>query len=109
MSGRSGEARMGWWWAEGNVSQPDWSARPLRERGALLLELAGALEAEKGEFARLLTQQQGKPLQQARDEIARSIATIRYFAALDLPLEVLKEDATQKAVRQHKPPGVVAA
>jgi acyl-CoA reductase-like NAD-dependent aldehyde dehydrogenase len=86
-----------------------WSTTPLRERGALLAKLAEALELEQGEFARLLTEEQGKPLPQAHDEIARSIATIRYFATLDLPLEVLKEDATQKVVRQHKPLGVVAA
>ena len=46
---------------------------------------------------------------QALVEIARSIAALRYFAALDLPPEVLKEDATQKVVRQHNPLGVVAA
>src|SRR5262249_1176485 len=32
-----------------------------------------------------------------------------YFATLDLPPEVLKEDATRKVVRQHTPLGVVAA
>jgi acyl-CoA reductase-like NAD-dependent aldehyde dehydrogenase len=95
--------------AAAKTAFPTWSARPLRERGALLLELAEALEAEQDQFARLLTQEQGKPLPQAVGEIAQSIATLRYFAALDLPTEVLKEDATQKVVRQHKPLGVVAA
>jgi acyl-CoA reductase-like NAD-dependent aldehyde dehydrogenase len=61
------------------------------------------------EFARLLTQEQGKPLPQARWEIVQSIGTLRYFAELDLPRVVLKEDTTQKVVRQHKPLGVVAA
>jgi acyl-CoA reductase-like NAD-dependent aldehyde dehydrogenase len=88
---------------------PTWSATPLRQRAALLVKLAEALEAQQGRFARLLTEEQGKPLPQALDEIARSIATIRYFATLDLPPAVLKEDATQKVVRQHKPLGVVAA
>jgi acyl-CoA reductase-like NAD-dependent aldehyde dehydrogenase len=95
--------------AAAKTAFPTWSARPLRERGALLLELAEALEAEQDQFARLLTQEQGKPLPQAVGEIAQSIATLRYFAALDLPTEVLKEDATQKVFRQHKPLGVVAA
>jgi acyl-CoA reductase-like NAD-dependent aldehyde dehydrogenase len=88
---------------------PTWSATPLRQRAALLVKLAEALEAQQGRFARLLTEEQGKPLPQALDEIARSVATIRYFATLDLPPAVLKEDATQKVVRQHKPLGVVAA
>jgi acyl-CoA reductase-like NAD-dependent aldehyde dehydrogenase len=95
--------------AAAKAAFPDWSATPLRQRAALLVKLAGALEAEQGDFARLLTREQGKPLPQAQWEIAHSIAMFRYFATLDLPLEVLKEDATQKVVRQHKPLGVVAA
>src|SRR5262245_41798096 len=86
-----------------------WSATPLRQRGALLVELADALEAEQDDFACLLTQEQGKPLPQAAFEIVYSIAALRYFAALDLPPEVLKEDAAQKVVRLRKPLGVVAA
>jgi acyl-CoA reductase-like NAD-dependent aldehyde dehydrogenase len=82
---------------------------PLPQRAALLVKLADALEAEQGAFARLLTQEQGKPLPEAHWEIAQSIGTMRYFATLDLPTEVVKEDATQKVVRQHKPLGVVAA
>jgi acyl-CoA reductase-like NAD-dependent aldehyde dehydrogenase len=86
-----------------------WPARPLEERGALLAVLADALEAAQTKFARLLTEEQGKPLSDAQGEIALAIAVIRYFASLDLPLEVLKEDAAQKVVRQHRPLGVVAA
>jgi acyl-CoA reductase-like NAD-dependent aldehyde dehydrogenase len=95
--------------AAAKTAFPAWLATPLRQRAALLIQLAEALEAEHGAFARLLTQEQGKPLQQALDEIAYSVATLRYFATLDLPPEVLKEDSMQKVVRQHKPLGVVAA
>src|SRR5258708_7868629 len=95
--------------AAAKAAFPDWSATPLRQRGALLVGLAEALEAEQGQFARLLTEEQGKPLPQALWEIALSIAILRYIATLDLPPEVLKEDAAQKVVRQHKPLGVVAA
>jgi acyl-CoA reductase-like NAD-dependent aldehyde dehydrogenase len=95
--------------AAAKVAFPAWSATPLRQRAALLIKLAEALEAEQGDFARLLTREQGKPLPQALWEIAQSIAMLRYFATLDLPPEVLKEDATQKVVRQHRPLGVVAA
>jgi acyl-CoA reductase-like NAD-dependent aldehyde dehydrogenase len=95
--------------AAAKTAFPTWSAMPLRQRAALLGKLADALEAEQGEFARLLTQEQGKPLAQASWEITATIGTMRYFATLDLPIEVLKEDDTQKVVRQHKPLGVVAA
>jgi len=95
--------------AAAKAAFPAWSATPLRQRAALLIKLAEALEAEQGDFARLLTREQGKPLPQALWEIAQSIAMLRYFAALDLPPEVLHEDATRKVVRQHRPLGVVAA
>jgi acyl-CoA reductase-like NAD-dependent aldehyde dehydrogenase len=89
---------------------PAWSATPLRERSARLVALADALEARRDEFGRLLTQEQGKPLTpDALREIDGTIGMIRYFASLDLPLTVLKEDATQKIVRQYAPLGVVAA
>jgi acyl-CoA reductase-like NAD-dependent aldehyde dehydrogenase len=88
---------------------PTWSATPPRQRAALLVKLAEALEAEQGEFAGLLTQEQGKPLPQALWEVDWAIAALRYFATLDLPPKVLKENATQKVVRQHKALGVVAA
>ena len=89
--------------AAAKVAFSTWSATPLRQRAALLVQLAEALEAEQGALARLLTQEQGKPLPQALWEIDWAIGTIRYFATLDLPAEVLKEDAAQKVVRQHKP------
>src|SRR5262245_61588640 len=82
--------------AAAKTAFPAWAATPLRVRGGLLVKLADALEAEQSEFARLLTQEQGKPLPQAHWEIAASIGTLRYFATLDLPPVVLKEDTTQK-------------
>ena len=67
------------------------------------------LDAEKGAFARLLTREQGKPLPEAMWEIDFSVAALRYYAALDLPPEVVHEDAARTAVRLRKPLGVVAA
>ena len=95
--------------AAAKAAFPTWSATPVRRRGALLVKLAEALEAGQDEFAHLLTQEHGRPLPQAQWEIAQSIAVLRYFATLDLPLELLKEDGTQKVVRQRRPLGVVAA
>src|SRR5262245_36077706 len=95
--------------AAAKAAFPSWAATPLRVRAGLLARLADALEAETGAFARLLTQEQGKPLPQARGEIEFSVAALRYHAALDLPAEVLHEDAARKVVRRRKPLGVVAA
>ena len=95
--------------AAAKAAFPGWSAKPIRERGALLVKLADALEARQDEFARLLTLEQGKPLSEAHWEIGFTIAIIRHYATLDLPNETLKEDATRKIVRQYMPLGVVAA
>jgi len=95
--------------AAAKAAFPAWSAKPIRERGALLVELADALEARQDEFARLLTLEQGKPLSEARWEIGFTIGIIRHHATLDLPNKVLKEDAAEKIVRQYMPLGVVAA
>jgi acyl-CoA reductase-like NAD-dependent aldehyde dehydrogenase len=95
--------------AAAKAAFPAWAATPLRTRGGLLAKLADALEAEKGAFARLLTEEQGKPLPQALWEIEFFVAVLRYYATLDLPAEVLHEDAARKVVQVRKPLGVVAA
>ena len=95
--------------AAAKTAFPEWSAKPLRERGAFLVELAEALEAEQSTFAHLLTEEQGKPLPDALWEIAFSVSTLRYFATLDLRAEVLHEDAVRKVVQLRKPLGVIAA
>jgi acyl-CoA reductase-like NAD-dependent aldehyde dehydrogenase len=81
----------------------------LPERRQLLLALADALAAQSDRFARLLTREQGKPLAHATGEIAGSVALIRAFASMDLPLKVLKETDTTRIVQQRTPLGVVAA
>src|ERR1700754_3509585 len=44
---------------------PRWSATPVRDRAALLGKLVDAIDARLGEFAKVLTAEQGKPLPQA--------------------------------------------
>src|SRR5262249_35273302 len=69
-------------WAAAKAAFPAWSRMPLRERAALLVRLAQALEAEQDDYARLLTREQGKPLSQAMWEATVSIAVLRYYATL---------------------------
>jgi acyl-CoA reductase-like NAD-dependent aldehyde dehydrogenase len=78
------------------------------ERRRLLLKLADALAARTDEFARLLTQEQGKPFPMAQGEVFGSVATIQTIAAMELPDKVLREDATQRVVQRRTPLGVVA-
>jgi acyl-CoA reductase-like NAD-dependent aldehyde dehydrogenase len=48
---------------------PAWSGASIETRRQALLKMADGLEARAAEFARLLTQEQGKPLTHATEEI----------------------------------------
>lgn len=91
------------------VALPSWSTTPFAERRALLERWADAIEARQGEFARLLTLEQGKPLPQAEYEMAGTIGLLRTFAAMELKTEILRDDGACRIVRQWTPLGVVAA
>jgi len=88
---------------------PAWAATPIDTRRKALLKIADALEARTPEFAKLLTQEQGKPLAFAAYEIGGSVAMIRAFAAMDLPTKILRETDSERIVQYHAPLGVVAA
>ena len=88
---------------------PAWSATSIETRRQALLKIADALEARASEFARLLTQEQGKPLAHAVGEIGGAVEMIRTFAAMNLPPKVLRENAHERIVQLHAPLGVVAA
>jgi acyl-CoA reductase-like NAD-dependent aldehyde dehydrogenase len=88
---------------------PRWSATSIESRRQILLKIADALAARSGEFARLLTEEQGKPLAHAAGEVAGSVAMIQAFAAMDLPNKVLRENDVERIVQIHSPLGVVAA
>ena len=95
--------------AAAKAAFPAWSAKSFEERRKLLVKLADALEARSDEFARLLTLEQGKPLAHAAGEMAGSVAMIRAFTAMELPVKVLKETDTARIVQHRTPLGVVAA
>ncbi|MEX1147964.1 MAG: aldehyde dehydrogenase family protein [Sphingomonadales bacterium] len=88
---------------------PGWAATPIGERRKKLIEIADAVKAHGEELGRLLTSEQGKPLEQAMGEIMGTEGFFRYFASLDLPVNVI-EDSDQRRVEEHKKPlGVVGA
>lgn len=95
--------------AAAKAAFPGWAATPFVERRALLMRWADAIEARQDEFARLLTQEQGKPLPQAAYEMAGTIGLLRTFADEELKTEVLRDDGSTRLIRQWSPLGVVAA
>ena len=48
---------------------PAWGAKSIDERRAVLVQIADAIQANLNDLARLLAQEQGKPLQDAMGEV----------------------------------------
>jgi acyl-CoA reductase-like NAD-dependent aldehyde dehydrogenase len=95
--------------AAGKAAFPAWSRKSWDERKRSLIALAEALASQHEEFAKLMTLEQGKPLDQARYEIGGAIAMIHAFTQMKIEPKVLREDAAHKIVQLRAPLGVVAA
>ena len=95
--------------AAAKAAFPAWAATPLAERAKLLNKLADAIEAHAPELARILTQEQGKPLCGAHFELAIAAGNIRGFTTMQLTDAVLVDDQQSKVIRQRLPLGVVGA
>jgi acyl-CoA reductase-like NAD-dependent aldehyde dehydrogenase/prolipoprotein diacylglyceryltransferase len=87
---------------------PAWSRGEARRREALGA-CAAAVRARAGELAPLLTQEQGKPLAHASDEISRAALWFEYTAALQIPVELLADDERLRVEVHRRPCGVVGA
>jgi succinate-semialdehyde dehydrogenase / glutarate-semialdehyde dehydrogenase len=59
--------------------QPEWRARPAKERAHVLRRFADLMLAHQEELAVLLTREQGKPLAEARGEIAYAASFFEWF------------------------------
>jgi acyl-CoA reductase-like NAD-dependent aldehyde dehydrogenase len=95
--------------AAAKAAFPGWSRTPIEARRAALVAMADAIQANVPELARLLTQEQGKPLQDAMGEVFGASAFFRYFATLDLPAKVIEDSETRRVEMRRKPLGVVGA
>ncbi|GAA0967625.1 aldehyde dehydrogenase family protein [Acrocarpospora macrocephala] len=87
---------------------PGW-ARDEDRRRVAMREAAAVVEARVDELAVILTSEQGKPLNDAKGELGRAVSWLRYYADLEIPREIVRDDdqAFQEVVR--RPMGVVAA
>lgn len=106
---RASEAQLNDAVAAARAASPGWAATPIEDRRAKLNEIADAVKANAEDLARILTQEQGKPLAEAQGEVAGTEGFFRYFATLDLPMNVI-EDSDQRRVEEiRRPLGVVGA
>lgn len=85
---------------------PAWRALPVADRVACIARFAAALEANQEPLARLLTQEQGKPVGQSKDEVARAATLSLGMTKLPLPGEVIQDNAERYIALRYVPLGV---
>jgi acyl-CoA reductase-like NAD-dependent aldehyde dehydrogenase len=104
---RGSEAQLNAAVAAAKAAFKGWARQPVNERRACINKLADAIEARTTEFARLLTQEQGKPLSESTAEITYTAAFLRYLASLDLHGRMIEDNDVRRVELRRKPLGVV--
>jgi len=89
---------------------------PAYKRSAILFRIAEAMEANKAALSELLARENGKPIQQTREEVAAAIRIYRGFAeeakrilGRVVPMDAVPGQERHFAVTIRQPLGVVAA
>jgi acyl-CoA reductase-like NAD-dependent aldehyde dehydrogenase len=89
---------------------------PAYKRSAILFRIAEAMEADKAALSELLARENGKPIQQTREEVAAAIRIYRGFAeeakrllGRVVPMDAVPGQERHFAVTIRQPLGVVAA
>lgn len=92
-------------------AQPGWAALGHEGRSAVLLKAADAVERSAEDLARLLSREQGKPLNgpNARFEVGACVAWLRSTAATVLEPEKVVDDGETYAELHYRPIGIVGA
>ncbi len=91
---------------------PDWARRAPAERAGLLQEIAAKIDARAEALGRLMTAEQGKPVNEATGEIRKLADTFRFYAeeATRVHGEVIPNSSTAyQSLVVREPIGVVAA
>lgn len=88
-----------------------WRLVPDAERAEACRRIAATIEAHAEELARLLTEEQGKPLNGlgSRFEIGGALAWTRHTADIELPVEVLEDGEAGRVELHRKPIGVTGS
>ncbi|MDZ5602824.1 aldehyde dehydrogenase family protein [Pseudomonas sp. RP23018S] len=86
-----------------------WRLSSASTRRSCLQLAADDLQREAEEIARLIVQEQGKPMALAMSEVMGAVAWMRYNAELKIPVELIEETPQQRIELHRKPLGVVAS
>ena len=92
-------------------AQKKWGDVTPPERAKVLFKAAEILDAEREDFATLLTTEEGKTLAESRGEIARALSVLRFFSGSGYRLYGLtipSEDPKVQIYTRKEPLGVVS-
>jgi succinate-semialdehyde dehydrogenase / glutarate-semialdehyde dehydrogenase len=95
-----------------NAAFPAWAARPAKERSNILRTWFDLIMANQEDLAQILTAEQGKPLPEARGEIAYAASFVEFYAeeAKRVRGETIPSHRTDARILVLRQPlGVVAA
>ncbi len=95
-----------------NAAWPQWRARTAQDRSAILARWHALILENQDDLARIMTAEQGKPLSEARGEIAYAASFVQWFAeeAKRVYGETIPAPyASQRIVVTREPIGVCAA
>ncbi|HKU31319.1 MAG TPA: aldehyde dehydrogenase family protein [Arthrobacter sp.] len=97
--------------AVAQAAQPAWAAAGHEARSAALMAAADAVEAHAEELARILSREQGKPLNgpNARFEVGACADWLRAAATTVLEPETIVDDGGTRAELHYRPIGIVGA
>jgi acyl-CoA reductase-like NAD-dependent aldehyde dehydrogenase len=85
-----------------------WLADPAA-RSSALLEIAARVEGNLDELAALITEEQGKPLHEAKDELGGAVGDLRYYAGLNVPVDTVADTDDLVVQVLRRPVGAIAA
>jgi succinate-semialdehyde dehydrogenase/glutarate-semialdehyde dehydrogenase len=94
-----------------HIAQQIWAQTPIPTRAKVLQQVAARLLAQRDQYAKLITQEMGKPLREARAEIEKCATVCDYYVQHGeefMRAEPAQSDATKSYVAYY-PLGVVLA
>ena len=86
-----------------------WSRKSFAERRALIAEFAHALAKRIDDIGPVLTQEQGKPLGQAKWEIGGAVHELEAMCNMELGTQLIRNDGKHRVELVYHPLGVVGA
>lgn len=88
---------------------PAWRATPIEERAALLFKAGEVLMAHAEEMGRLFTREQGRPVEQATQEVQGAAQWLQAVSVMRPPVHISEDSDTQYIETKYVPLGVVCA